>query len=208
MLHFRQHILFTLSLFLLLGGSAFAQDISQDISIDRDKSRLWIEGSSNVNQFSCRAEHYNTSITQPRTLDEQLGVEVDIAVSGFECGKRRMNRDLNEALKSEDFPTISFDYKETRSMSYDDSIDQYVLTVVGYLTVAGHRKEIEFPMKATALEDGTLQATGETELRMTDYNVEPPTALLGLVRVEDRLTVHFELYANTQTSDPFDDAQY
>ncbi len=204
MLHFRQHILFTVTLFLLLGGSAFAQNIN----IDKEKSRLWIEGRSNVNQFNCRAERYNTTINQPGSQNEQLDVEVDIAVSGFECGKRRMNRDLNEALRSEDFPNISFDYKETRSMSYDDSKDQFVLTVVGYLTVAGHRKEIEFPMEATALEDGTLRATGVTELRMTDYNVEPPTALLGLVKVEDSLTVHFELFANTSNSEPFNDAQH
>jgi len=204
MLHFRQHILFTATLFLLLGGSAFAQNIN----IDKEKSRLWIEGRSNVNQFNCRAERYNTTINQPGSQNEQLDVEVDIAVSGFECGKRRMNRDLNEALRSEDFPNISFDYKETRSMSYDDSKDQFVLTVVGYLTVAGHRKEIEFPMEATALEDGTLRATGVTELRMTDYNVEPPTALLGLVKVEDSLTVHFELFANTSNSEPFNDAQH
>ena len=204
MLHFRQHILFTATLFLLLGGSAFAQNIN----IDKEKSRLWIEGRSNVNQFNCRAERYNTTINQPGSQNEQLDVEVDIAVSGFECGKRRMNRDLNEALRSEDFPNISFDYKETRSMSYDDSKDQLVLTVVGYLTGAGHRKEIEFPMEATALEDGTLRATGVTELRMTDYNVEPPTALLGLVKVEDSLTVHFELFANTSNSEPFNDAQH
>ncbi len=161
-----------------------------------------------MNQFNCRAERYNTTFTQPRPEHDRVDVEVDIAVSGFECGKRRMNRDLKEALRSEDFPSISFDYKETLSMTFDDTQDQYLLTIAGYLTVAGHKKEIEFPMEAIALEDGTLRASGQTELRMSDYNVEPPTALLGLVKVDDRLTVHFELFANTSNLEPINNARH
>lgn len=83
----------------------------------------------------------------------------------------------------------------------------YELTVKGYLTVAGHKKEIEFPMQALVLEDGTLKATGQTELRMTDYNVEPPRAMLGMIRVDDLFSVHFELFATIRIWEPFDDEQ-
>lgn len=194
-----------MSVFLfLIGGSGLAQDIS----VDQEKSRLWIEGRSNVNQFNCRAERYNTSVTTSENQNGQLDVEVDISVSGFECGKRRMNRDLYEALMAEQYPNISFEYKETRSMSYNEYQDRYTLVVTGNLTVAGHTKKIEFPMEAYVLEDGTLQASGQTTLRMTDYNVDPPTAMLGLVKVDDLLTVHFELFASTRNIDPFYDEQF
>lgn len=184
-----------------MGGSVFAQEVS----IDKEKSRLWIEGRSNVNQFSCRAATYDTMISSPES--EDVDVDVDIEVEGFDCGKRRMNRDLHETLLSEIHPYISFEYISTDSMAYDDSQDLYDLTVTGYLTVAGQKKEIEFPMQALILEDGTLKATGQTELRMTDYNVEPPRALLGMVRVDDLLSVHFELFATTRNWEPFDDEQ-
>lgn len=197
MKRFRQYI-FTFSALILifLGGSVFAQEIS----IDQENSRLWIEGRSNVNQFNCRAERYNSKI-KPPAEQRTVEVEVDIAVEGFECGKRRMNRDLNEALMSEKHPFISFEYTDTHSMDFNDSSDQYRLIVAGNLTVAGHTRKIEFPMEAVVQEDGTIQATGKTELRMTDYNVEPPTAMLGIVRVDDLFTVHFELFASTQDSE-------
>lgn len=193
---FRLHII-PILLLIHLGGSVLAQDLSvdltQNVTIDKEKSRLWIEGRSNVSHFNCRAATYDSS---PVIEEERIDVEVDIEVKSFDCGKRRMNRDLYETLLSDKHPFISFEYTDTPSVTYDDSQDLYNLMVKGNLTVAGHKKEIEFPMKAFVLDNGTIRAVGETELRMTDYNVEPPTALLGMVRVDDLLTVHFELYAS------------
>lgn len=180
--------------------------VAQDISIDREKSRLWIEGSSNVNTFQCQAERYTTQI-EPPTPDSAIDVEVDISVEGFECGKRRMNRDLYETLQSEAFPNISFEYIAADSLTYMDENDRYTMVVTGYLSVAGTQKEIRFPMDATLSEDGIVQATGKTTLRMTEYNVEPPRALLGLVRVEDELTVHFELFASTSNVETLPDGE-
>lgn len=182
--------LFTLTLCLICGTA-----IAQEITINSEQSRLWIEGSSNVNNFQCRAARYNTQV-QPPTKDTTVQVEVDVDVEGFECGKRRMNRDLYETLLSTRHPFISFDYQSTESMSFEDDTDTYTLVINGHLTVAGHTNNIQFPLTAELIEDDIIRATGKTDLKMTDYNVEPPSALLGLVRVNNELTVHFELVAS------------
>lgn len=175
-------------------GASASPLLAQDIAIDREKSRLWIEGSSNVNKFRCRAARYNTDV-QPPTSDTTVQVEVDVDVEGFDCGKRRMNRDLYETLLSDKHPFISFEYEDTVSMRFNETTDTYTLTINGKLTVAGHTNEIRFPLIAEIVDENRIRATGQTGLKMTEYNVEPPTALLGLVRVNDELTVHFELYA-------------
>ena len=192
----RFHIPLLLLFISLIAGTAIAQD--QDISIDREESRLWIEGSSNVNQFRCRAGRYNTDVAPP-TTDTTTKVEVDVAVEGFDCGKRRMNRDLYETLLSNRHPFISFEYLSTESLTYEGDTDTYTMTVNGNLTVAGHTNQIQFPLTAEVLDNNTIRATGSTDLKMTAYNVEPPSALLGLVRVNDELTVHFEIVATLNT---------
>lgn len=199
MLYSRLHIIVIAMMLILAGGSVFAQEVT----IDKDQSRLWIEGRSNVNQFSCRAATYDTMVSAPAAEDGQLDVEVDIDVEGFDCGKRRMNRDLYETLLSDTHPKISFEYTDTEEISFDESLDLYHLKVKGNLTVAGHTKEIKFPMQADVVENGTMMATGQTELKMTDYNVEPPRALLGMVRVDDLLTVHFELLVSIKNPEQF-----
>ena len=55
-------------------------------------------------------------------------------------------------------------------------------------------------MDAVLLEGETLRVEGKAELKMTEYNVEPPTALLGVVRADDDLSVHFKLFASIQSS--------
>jgi len=192
--HFCSHIFLLVQLLILVGGSATAQVIS----IDKENSRLWIEGSSNVNDFSCRAQSYFTKVESAAERDTAIEVEVDIEVESFDCGKRRMNRDLYETLLSDRHPHISFEFIRTESMTFNDTLDIYKLTVTGKLRVAGHTREITFPLEAVMQNDGTLKATGNTVMLMTDFNVEPPRALMGLVRVDNKLTVHFELYAKSQ----------
>lgn len=180
--------------------------LAQDISIDTEESRLWIEGSSNVNNFRCNAGRYRGQV-EPPTSDTTVKVEVDVAVEGLDCGKRRMNRDLYETLRSKSHPQISFQYVSTESMTYLDETDRYELIVNGRLTVAGHTNDIQFPLDAEVLEDGMIRATGKTDLKMTDYNVEPPSALLGLVRVDNELIVHFELFASMNNFELASDGQ-
>lgn len=191
MLKFRLHISFLILIAGLIVGVAQAQDIT----INKEQSRLWIEGSSNVNRFQCRAARYNTDVAPP-TTDTTTKVEVDVAVEGFDCGKRRMNRDLYETLLANKHPFISFEYQSTESMTFSEETDTYTMVVNGRLTVAGHTNQIQFPLTAELINGNTIRAVGSTDLKMTAYNVEPPSALLGLVRVNDELTVHFEIVAN------------
>jgi polyisoprenoid-binding protein YceI len=62
----------------------------------------------------------------------------------------------------------------------------------GNLTISGVTKQVQLTFKATV--DGTkVTLTGETELKMTTYNVEPPTALLGTVKTGDALTIKYKV---------------
>ena len=106
-----------------------------------------------------------------------------------------MNRDMYKTLLSSKHPYISFEYESTESMKYARETETYTITVNGKLTVAGHTNRIQFPLSAEVLDNNTIRAIGNTDLKMTAYNVEPPSALLGLVRVNDELIVHFEIVA-------------
>lgn len=193
-------------LLLLLLGMLSGTIQAQGISINTNESRLWIEGSSNVNNFQCNAGRYQSQI-EPPTSDTSVKVEIDVDVEGFDCGKRRMNNDLFETLRSKRHPQISFQYISTESMIYSAETESYELIVNGRLTVAGHTNDIRFPLIAEVYEDNSVRATGKTDLKITDYNVEPPSALLGLVRVDNELIVHFELFASMKNFELANDEQ-
>lgn len=187
---------------LIFAGEVFA---FQSTFVPVDESRLWFEGRSNVNEFECLAENYSGQATLPEFNDpasllnritEVLSVQIEIEVDSIECGKNRMNKDLQEALKADTFPEITFTFQKADLLSRPETQDDaFEVEVHGNLTVAGNTREISFKTNAYYLNDQRVRATGQTTIRMTDFGVEPPTALMGLIRADEELTVHFDLIA-------------
>lgn len=174
--------------------------------IPQDNSRLWISGRSNVNQFECVArEHRGEAIVFETTTltGDTVSVDIDstkivieIDVEGIECGRSRMNRDLQNALKADDYPNITFVFDEIISTNGETGDPNTVLLeVTGSLSVAGVTREVNVHLTGYTLENGIVRAAGNKQILMTDFNVQPPTAMLGLVKAEDELTVHFDLIA-------------
>ena len=191
-----------LKLILLgIGGGVLHSQVQY---VPHEDSRLWIEGRSNVNQFECVAREYNGDAVIRRDIsgglenledDDQLSIRVEIHVEGFECGRSRMNRDLRNALKSSRFPTITFVFGNAVQLDSEQELNGATrFKVSGVLTVAGNSQDVSFELDGNFLDDGRIRVTGKKEIKMTDYDVEPPTGLFGLVRAEDELTVHFDLY--------------
>jgi len=177
-------------------------------------SRVWIEGRSNVNQFTCESLSYEGEATlyedaleegeEIASRDEYASIRIEIDVFDLECGRGRMNRDLRDALRAEEFPKITFIFGNVLDMSaaaQDESHSSPLamqLEINGSLSVAGTTRDIQVKLVGYFLEDGRLRAVGSKSILMTDFNVEPPVALMGLVRAEDELTVHFDLIAKRE----------
>ncbi len=183
-------------LFTVSEGDLFSQD---RFTADKEVSRLWIEGSSNVNTFDCVANDYHgkAELAQRTTEDSKrdLSLRVDIEVEGFDCGKRKMNRDLKEALKADRYPEITFIFSEAEIADIESPESSVKFRVKGSLTVAGVTREISFLADGELLENGRKNVRGSKQIQMTDYNITPPTGLFGLIKADDELTVHFDLIA-------------
>jgi polyisoprenoid-binding protein YceI len=67
---------------------------------------------------------------------------------------------------------------------------------VGRLIIAGTARDIDLKLSVQA-EGQHLVIWARTSLKMTDFNVEPPTAMLGMIRSGDtvRVDVSWQLMA-------------
>ena len=169
----------------------------------RDDSRLWLEGDSNVRRWSCLAGELIPEFTLHRDLptDPPIRVEeatVRVPVGRIECGSGRMNRDLRAALRAVEHPEITFDVTDARfgSAGVRGRVD---VTATGRLTVAGVSRALELQVAGTDTGDGALRLRGGVAIQMTDFAIAPPTALLGLVRAKDEVTIRFDLIADYET---------
>lgn len=186
------------ALLLLLGGQPAAGQ--HQVVVEPEESELLIEGTSTVNSFTCEAEEIegrarlDSSGQAQRT---EATAEVVVPVRQFDCGKQRMNWDLYDALKASAHPFIRFELDTAEVVEQEPKA--YQLRTSGWLTIAGTEQPVTLEVDAQHLPDGRYRAQGSQPLSMRAFGIDPPSALLGLVKAHDRIVVHFDLIARPMT---------
>ena len=157
------------------------------------QSKLWVEGTSTVRGFTCKAGEVDATVQVATTGAVQAvvsgekvvsAVDVKVPAGKLDCGNGTMNGHMAKALKSAEFPAITFVLG-----AYEPGPTG---TVSGQLTLGGVTKPVT--LKASAKDaDGALQLTGAYELDMTAFGIKPPTLMMGTMKVGKVVTVHFDL---------------
>ncbi|HEX8170449.1 MAG TPA: YceI family protein [Thermoanaerobaculia bacterium] len=183
-------------------------------------SRLVLEGSSNVTGWRCSGtaidgrmavaaplERINDVIDRIEDGDiarwmanpsaarfPQPDLQLRVPVSALRCGNRQMERDMYRALRSAEYPMIEFRFTNlVGAVNHDIDARSYHATIAGVLSLAGASRTVTLQVSAERLARDRLRLRARLPLRMTDFRVTPPTALLGMVKAKDELVVEFEL---------------
>ena len=120
-------------------------------------------------------------------------VEITIAVNKMLSGNEKLDNNLYDALKADDHPDIT--YQITDDSVISAAKDSLTVRVAGKLAVAGKEKVIDMIVTVRKNQDGTLSIKGNKELLMTDFDVDPPSMMLGLLKTDNTVVIHFNLRA-------------
>lgn len=154
------------------------------------ESRVTLRGSSTLHRFACTAAGVQGTGTHGEGAS---AATLTVRVADLDCGSRRMTDDLRATLRAEHHPTIVFTMAAARLVGGDAA--RFTLAVEGRLTLAGTTRPVSLTVEAARHPDGTYAATATVPLSVRAFALEPPSALLGLVRVHDRIDVDFHLRA-------------
>lgn len=163
------------------------------------ESRVWITGSSNIRHFTCRARRLTGALelrgetTRGSVLigeNTSTRPSLSVAVAGLDCGIGLMNRHLHEALKGDSNPAIEFRLQkyEVDLLSASSSA-----RVNGLVTIGGVQRAVVVTAQARPDSLGRLHIVGRYVIRPTDFGIAPPRRFGGLLRVRDRVAVHFDV---------------
>lgn len=187
------------ALLALLTGTVAAQQTAR-VTVAPD-SKLWIEGTSNLHAWSCSASTFEAridldsaaaaslTVAPPKALKR---VEVKVPVKSLKCGHGGMDDNLYKALKVDGSSEISY-ILATFDAAPGEVKDTFTLHTLGTLTIAGAENKIAMDVSATRMADGTIKASGVVPIKMTDYGIQPPTAIFGRLKTGDEVKVNFEL---------------
>lgn len=97
-----------------------------------------------------------------------------------------MDKKTFDALKGSDHPNIKYTIESVTTGSGK-------ITANGHLELAGVRKSVSVQANASPSGSNAINFEGTVDLKMTDFDMEPPRALLGTLKTGDDIVVHYNL---------------
>jgi polyisoprenoid-binding protein YceI len=160
--------------------------------------KLTVSGSSTLHEWESEVTKVawtGTLNISGSTLLEVKDVLVKMPVTGIKSTKGKiMDSKTHEAFNYEKYPTIQ--YKLTNAKVTGSGTD-YTITATGNLTMAGATRPIELIVKAKVQPNGDVLLTASKKLNMKDFSMEPPTAMMGTIKVGEEVTIAFQITLNT-----------
>jgi hypothetical protein len=159
-------------------------------------SSLEIHGTTNVNDFKCASGYFQGNDRLIQRWNTEMGDraifgKLHLDATGFDCNNRMMNKDFQKTIHSDQYPFIKVEFLELKEANRHGQSGKASGWVE--ISMAGTKKKYPILCDLIMLDDDYNLLKGSQTLRFSDFGLEPPQKGLGLVRVNDELTVTFEL---------------
>ena len=146
----------------------------------------WTVSSPTINGTAVFSSDFNAA-TPPAIESINVVIPVNSLKSTEGSG---MDSTMYDALKMKQDPNITFSITGANLTSAPSKGDaKYRYAVSGPLTLANWKKWVNLTLDVLPNADGTLTISTSTPLKMTDFGMKPPTAMLGMITAGDDVTV-------------------
>ncbi|MBC7778220.1 MAG: hypothetical protein H7246_22495 [Phycisphaerae bacterium] len=163
-------------------------------------SRLYLKGTSNVNAFTCDCEDQYAGqiveVDRKGAYARFRNVDLLMKSRNFDCHNRKIDNDMQKALKTDYYPYIKISLVDTwQDPKYldGDSKEWFDLQANVNITITNVTKMQSIPAKARVLGPNRFQLRGQNALQMSAFGIDPPEAMMGMIKVDDWITFHFDL---------------
>lgn len=180
-----QRIISALLFIVIFSGSSFLQAQSaQEIRLDQN-AVFFVDGTSTLHDWTVESDKATGIIKLTESTIESVTVQVP--AQSLESGKSGMDRRMHDALNVRRHNQITF---TSNQITLNESKSGGV--AAGELTIAG--KKQPFEVSFVVEENGSSwKFTGSSTFKMSQFDVDPPTAVMGTIRSGDEVTVRFEI---------------
>jgi polyisoprenoid-binding protein YceI len=153
-----------------------------------------VAGSSNMHDWTMEAKSgtIEANLNLASNVSYLAGIQslsLTIPVKNLKSESSLMDSRAQDALKADKYKEITFQLLTATPIS--TSANKSVFKVTGQLTISGVTRQIEMVATSQKTADGSVLITGQQKLKMTQFNVRPPSFMFGALKVTDDLTIDY-----------------
>lgn len=182
----KSFMILTLSIILSIPAIVKAQNFT----IDPKSSTMTVFGTSNLHDWETKATKIIGELEINSTKNINV-LNVKVPVSSFKSGKGIMDGKTSDAFEAKKFPNIVFQLTDVVFSKVTEKESEVTLT--GNLTLHGESKKFNIKSIAKITKTGDYQLKGSVPLKMTEFKMKTPTALMGTIKTGDAVTVKFDV---------------
>ena len=193
---FTQKIIPLLIAMLFATGAALAQDITLTAS---ESSTMIIDGDSNVHNWEAQVTQVNGTLVlqnvesvaaENLTIESFKSLSMTVPVDGIDAESGGLRKNIHKYMKKDDYPNVTFELNNVTDIT--DQNGSLLITGNGTITVTGNTYNTDIQVTAS-VQNGGIQFTGEQQLLMTDFGIDPPAAVFGTIRSKDEVIIRFDV---------------
>lgn len=166
-------------------------------------STIRLLGQTNLNQFSCSCLHQFGQLTLKVRFPYQGAHHshfrdsfLRIPIRQLDCGNPLINLNLQKSLNARQHPDIIIEFLEAMWNEPDEPWEYEGVVEVKACTrvsINGHSNDYWLEITAKRNSPSEYWLNGAKTIRMTDFGVEPPSAMMGLIKVDDEIGILLNL---------------
>lgn len=156
-----------------------------------ETSSLIVNGSTNVNKFSCvilpSPKSDTVLVSNDKSNNIMLSGAIHISVSEFNCDNPIMTRELRKTLKEKEYPYLHIRFVSLKEIS---TINNQTKVIKGLIEIelAGKIKRFQISYLLNANKNQMI-LSGTQAINFSDFNLQPPKKMGKLIKAKDKLEV-------------------
>jgi len=178
---------------IMLVSFSLTLSAQERFSLNGEKSKLIIKGTSTVHDWEMEANNLKSHML----INKESGGLVINQVS-FVCPAEKilsdnsiMDSKTHNAIKAEKHPEITFKMKSIENLNTNGNV--FTGEIAGLLSIAGTTKTVKIRFQGNILANA-ISVKGEVPLKLSDFNIEPPTAMLGALKTGNEIKVNYDFW--------------
>lgn len=162
--------------------------------------KITVEGTSNIHDWDMNASKGTATaefvFDANGTLTELSSLSFSMAAESLKSEHTTMDNNAYKAMSASKYPTISF--TATSSTVRHTGGNNYVIETRGKLSISSVTRDVDLVTNCTVNPaDKSINSTGSYKLKMTQYNVKPPSIMFGAIKTGDAVTIKFNFLLRT-----------
>jgi hypothetical protein len=165
----------------------------QSVVLIPSQSEITIKGTSNVHDWEERVNKFRVQLNLNFREKEIAGIDAVqvICESGSIVSENSiMTNKTHNALNVDKYPKIEFKLVSVDKLLSENG--RFSGTLVGDIILAGVTRRISLAFSGVH-SGNKITIKGAKEINMSDFKIEPPTAMLGTLKTGQEVTISFQL---------------